>query len=123
MSNHHVKWTVRKTADGWTGEATIAIAPGASVTARARGTSRGDAAARTFAALDAVTRSPLVASLLPPGAGAALQAARKVASFVSRLTRRRRRAGQQVSGAAVARALRARGLPDAMVRVGYACAS
>ena len=123
MTNHHVKWTIKRTSDGWTGEATIAIAPGASVTARARGPSRGDAAARTFAALDAVTRSPLVASLLPPGAAPAVRAARSVAMAVARFVRRRSRAGARVSGAAVARALRRRGMPDAIVRVGYACAS
>jgi hypothetical protein len=131
MSEHRLKWRIRRTADGWQGEATLALAPGsaalpASMTARAQGRTRADAAARTFAALDAVTKSPLVQSLLPPGAGAAIQAAKTVASTVARLFRRRRRAS--VSGYArpltrheVMRAYASRGAPRSLVRLAGAC--
>jgi hypothetical protein len=130
MNEHRLKWRIRRAADGWEGEATLALRPGAAaaVTARARAGTRADAAARTLAALDAVTRSPLVASMLPPGSAQALRAARAVASSVARLFRRRRRA--RVSGGAVrtitradvARALARRGLPRPLVRLGAACA-
>lgn len=126
----NIRWVIRRTANGWEGEATIQLAPraAAAVTARARAGTRADAASRTLAALDAVTRSPLVASLLPPGAAPALRAARAVASSVARLFRARRRA--RVSGAPmrpisrsdVARALERRGLPRSLVRLGASCA-
>lgn len=126
-----IKWNIRKTPSGWEGTATMELAPGAgmpaSVTARARGASRGDAATRTLRALDAATRSPLIQAMLPPGAAPALAAARKVASLVSRWARGRRRAS--VSGVArpltraeVERALRSRGVPRSLVRLGGACA-
>jgi hypothetical protein len=130
MTQHKIRWSIRRTADGWEGEATLALSAGAgaAVTARARAGTRADAAARTLAALDAVTRSPLVAAMLPPGAAPALRAARAVASSVARLFRRRR--GARVSGGAVrtitraevARALARRGLPRPLVRLGAACA-
>lgn len=131
MKEHRLRWRIRRTADGWEGEATLALAAGAgaapaSVTARARGRTRGDAASRTLAALDAASRSPLLRSLLPPGAAPAIAAARKVASMVSRWVRGRRRAA--VSGYArplcrreVERALAARGAPRALVRLAGAC--
>jgi hypothetical protein len=125
-----LQWRIRRTADGWEGEATLALSPraAAALTARARAGTRADAAARTLRALDMVARSPLVASMLPPGAAASLRAARAVASSVARLFRRRRRA--RVSGGAVrtitradvARALARRGLPRPLVRLGAACA-
>jgi len=125
MSNRNIKWSARRMPDGsWAGEATVRIDPGAgapaAITASARGSSRADAAARTFRALDAVTRSPLVRSLLPPGAGAAIDAARTVASTVARLFRRRRRtapASAAMSGRDVARVLARRGADRRIVRL------
>jgi hypothetical protein len=131
MSEHRLRWRIRRTADGWEGEATLALAPGAgaapaAVTARARGATRATAASRTLAALDAAARSPLLRAMLPPGAAPAIDAARKVASQVARWFRARRRAS--VSGYArpltrreVMRAYARRGAPRSLVRLAGAC--
>jgi len=128
--NRTLTWKIRKTADGYEGEATIPLpAGGAAVTARARGSTRGDAAARTLRAIEDVSRSPLVASLLPPGAGPAIKAALGVARSVARLFKRKKKAraaGTAVSGRPITRrdverSLRQRGAPPELVRLGGAC--
>lgn len=131
QGTHNIRWVVRRTPQGWEGEATLALRPGpaaapAAVTARAQGRTRADAAARTLSAVDAITKSPLVSAMLPPGAAPALQAARAVARQVGRWLGRRRRA--RVSGAArrltraeVMQAYRARGAPEPLVRLAGAC--
>jgi hypothetical protein len=131
MTKRNIRWRIRRTADGWEGEATLELAPGAAalpaaVTARARGRTRADAASRTLAALDAAARSPLLRAMLPPGAAPAIDAARKVASQVARWFSRRRRAS--VSGHArpltrseVMRAYASRGAPRSLVRLAGAC--
>jgi hypothetical protein len=98
--------------------------PAARAAVTARASTRADAAARTLRALDAVAKSPLVRSMLPPGAAASLAAARAVASGVARLFARRRRQ-PSVSGtppAAIVRraaaAWRERGVPEGVVRLG-----
>lgn len=132
MANEpNLRWNIRRTADGWEGVATIPMPAGAaSVTARAAGKTRGDAASRTLRAIEDVTRSPLIASLLPPGAGPAIKAALGVARSVARLFKRKKRAararGTTVSGMGfgsrdVAHALRRRGAPAQLVRLGAAC--
>lgn len=121
----NVRWKIVRTSDGWEGQAEIPL-PGAraTVATRARGRTRGDAAARTLKALEDVSRSPLVSALLPPGAQPAIRAAMQVARSVSRLFKRKRKAS--VSGAPVTRrhiesALRRRGAPAELVRLGGAC--
>lgn len=132
QGTHSIRWNVRRTPQGWEGEATIALRPGAAappaaVSARAQGRTRAAAVTRTLTALDAVTRSPLVSSMLPPGASQALSAARGIARAVARWTRGRRRAavsghGAPLSRREVERALRARGVPRALIRIGASCA-
>lgn len=93
MKTGKITWKLRRTGDGeWQGEATVPL-PGAaaSVSASARGRTRGDAASRTLKALQDVTRSPLVSSLLPPGAAPALQAALSVSRSVARLFRKKKK--------------------------------
>lgn len=127
MATRTLKWKIRKTADGWEGEAEVPLPAGAAaVSARARGRTRGDAAARTLRALEDVTKSPLVSSLLPPGAGPALKAALGVARSVARLFKRKRKA--KVSGQPITitrrhveASLRRRGAPAELVRLGGAC--
>lgn len=123
-----ITWKIRKTAEGWEGEATVPLpSGGAAVSARARGTTRGDAASRTLRAIEDVTRSPLVASLLPPGAGPAIKAALGVARSVARLFKKKKK--QRVSGAysamptrqQIEATLRRRGAPPELVRLGGAC--
>jgi hypothetical protein len=98
--------------------------PAARAAVTARASTRADAAARTLRALDAVAKSPLVRSMLPPGAAASLEAARAVASGVARLFARRRMR-PSVSApppAAIVRraaaAWRDRGVPEGVVRLG-----
>ena len=124
----NLKWKIKRTADGqWEGEAEVPL-PGAaaSVSARARGTTRGDAAARTLRAIEDVSRSPLVSSLLPPGSSAAIKAALKVARSVAKLFKKKKKSGTvsglDVIGAhQVAQALATRGAPPELVRLGRAC--
>lgn len=123
----NLRWKIRRTSDGWEGEAEVPLPAGAAaVSARARGRTRGDAAARTLRALEDVTRSPLVSSLLPPGAGPALKAALGVARSVARLFKRKKKA--KVSGQPITitrrhveASLRRRGAPAELVRLGGAC--
>lgn len=126
----NLTWKIRKTTDGWEGEATVPLpAGGAAVSARARGKTRGDAAARTLRAIEDVSRSPLVSSLLPPGAGPAIKAALGVARSVARLFKRKKRAraaaptvsGRPITRRDVERSLRGRGMPAHLVRLGGAC--
>jgi len=129
METGKLTWKMRKVADGWEGEATVPLPSGAAaVSARARGRTRGDAASRTLRAIEDVTRSPLVASLLPPGAAPAIKAALGVARSVARLFKRKRKA--KVSGFStspmptrqqIEAALRQRGAPAELVRLGGAC--
>lgn len=128
MQTGNLTWKIRKVADGWEGEATVPLpSGGAAVTTRARGRTRGDAASRTLRAIEDVSRSPLVASLLPPGAGAAIKAALGVARSVARLFKRKKKARVSgMSGAMPTRqqiesALRQRGAPAELVRLGGAC--
>jgi hypothetical protein len=128
MQTGKLTWKIRKVADGWEGEATVPLPSGAAaVTTRARGRTRGDAAARTLRAIEDVSRSPLVASLLPPGAGPAIKAALGVARSVARLFKRKKKARVSgMSGAMPTRqqiesALRQRGAPAELVRLGGAC--
>jgi hypothetical protein len=128
MQTGKLTWKIRKVADGWEGEATVPLPSGAAaVTARARGRTRGDAASRTLRAIEDVSRSPLVASLLPPGAGPAIKAALGVARSVARLFKRKKKARVSgMSGAMPTRqqiesALRQRGAPAELVRLGGAC--
>ncbi len=123
-----ITWKIRKTAQGWEGEATVPLpAGGAAVSARARGTTRGDAASRTLRAIEDVTRSPLVSALLPPGAGPAIKAALGVARSVARLFKKKKK--QRVSGFGspmptrqqIEATLRRRGAPAELVRLGGAC--
>lgn len=123
-----ITWKIRKTAQGWEGEATVPLpSGGAAVSARARGSTRGDAAARTLRAIEDVTRSPLVSALLPPGAGPAIKAALGVARSVARLFKKKKK--QRVSGSAepmptrqqIEATLRRRGAPAELVRLGGAC--
>ena len=124
----NLKWKIKRTADGqWEGEAEVPL-PGAaaSVSARARGSTRGDAAARTLRAIEDVSRSPLVSSLLPPGSRAAIKAALGVARSVAKLFKKKRKkgtvSGLDVIGAhQVAQALATRGAPPELVRLGRAC--
>ena len=130
-SEPNLRWNIKRTSDGWEGTATIPMPAGAaSITARAAGRTRGDAASRTLRAIEDVTRSPLIASILPPGAGPAIKAALGVARSVARLFKRKKKkaaaAGTTVSGMGigardVARSLRARGAPPELVRLGAAC--
>lgn len=127
----NLRWNIKRTPEGWAGEATIPLPAGsAAITARAAGRTRGDAAARTLRAIEDVSKSPLIASILPPGAGAAIKAALGVARSVARLFKRKKRAaraaGTTVSGLGmgsrdVARSLRQRGAPPELVRLGAAC--
>lgn len=123
----NLKWKLRRTADGWEGEAEVPLpGAGAAVSARARGSTRGDAAARTLRAIEDVTKSPLVSSLLPPGAAPAIKAALGVARSVAKLFRKKKKkravSGLDVLGAhQVARALEQRGAPPELVRLGRAC--
>ena len=126
----NLKWKLRKTADGWEGEAELPLpAAGAAVTARARGKTRGDAAARTLRAIEDVSRSPLVSSLLPPGAGLAIKSALSVARSVAKLfKKKKKKAPAAVSGmprhvgaAQIAQALSARGASPELVRLGASC--
>ena len=127
----NLRWNIKRTADGWEGTATIPLpAGGAAVTARARGRTRGDAASRTLRAIEDVTRSPLISSILPPGAAPAIKAALGVARSVARLFKRKKKKAQAqgttVSGLGIgsrdiARALRNRGAPPELVRLGAAC--
>ena len=128
MQTGKLTWKIRKVSDGWEGEATVPLpSGGAAVTTRARGRTRGDAAARTLRAIEDVSRSPLVASLLPPGAGAAIKAALGVARSVARLFKRKKRArvsgmsGAMPTRAQIESALRQRGAPAELVRLGGAC--
>lgn len=135
MQTGKITWKMRRTADGeWQGEATVPLpSAGASVSATARGRTRGDAASRTLKALQDVTRSPLVSSLLPPGAGAALNAALSVSRSVARLFKKKKRRTaaspstavsgyQDIAGrAAVERAMRRRGAPPELCRLAGAC--
>lgn len=129
MNTGKLTWKLRKTSDGWEGEATVPLPAGAAaVSARARGRTRGDAAARTLRAIEDVSKSPLVSSLLPPGAAPAIKAALSVARSVARLFKRKKKARASVSGmprsygaAHVARALQQRGAPPELVRLGAAC--
>jgi len=123
-----ITWKIRKTAQGWEGEATVPLpSGGAAVSARARGSTRGDAASRTLRAIEDVTRSPLVSALLPPGAAPAIKAALGVARSVARLFKKKRK--QRVSGSAepmptrqqIEATLRRRGAPAELVRLGGAC--
>lgn len=124
----NLKWKLRRTADGqWEGEAEVPLpSAAASVSARARGSTRGDAAARTLKAIEDVSRSPLVSSLLPPGAGPAIKAALGVARSVAKLFKKKKKkgtvSGLDVLGAhQVAQALATRGAPPELVRLGRAC--
>lgn len=132
MTNEpNLRWNIKRTSDGWEGTATIPLPAGAAaVTARAAGRTRGDAAARTLRAIEDVTKSPLIASILPPGAAPAIKAALGVARSVARLFKRKKKAarsrGTTVSGMGynardVAETLRRRGAPPALVRLGAAC--
>lgn len=123
----NLKWKLKRTADGWEGEAEVPLpGAGASVSARARGRTRGDAAARTLRAIEDVSRSPLVSSLLPPGAGLAIKSALSVARSVAKLFKKKKKraavSGLDVLGAEqVAAALAQRGAPPELVRLGRAC--
>jgi hypothetical protein len=126
----NLKWKLKKTADGWEGEAEVPLpSAGASVTARARGSTRGDAAARTLRAIEDVSRSPLVSSLLPPGAAPAIKAALGVARSVAKLFKKKKKKApsavrgmpREVGASQIAQALRERGAPPELVRLGAAC--
>ncbi len=123
----NLKWKLKRTADGWEGEAEVPLpGAGASVSARARGRTRGDAAARTLRAIEDVSRSPLVSSLLPPGASVAIKSALSVARSVAKLFKKKKKrsavSGLDVLGAEqVAAALAQRGAPPELVRLGRAC--
>lgn len=123
----NLRWKLKRTADGWEGEAEVPLpGAGASVSARARGRTRGDAAARTLRAIEDVSKSPLVSSLLPPGAGAAIKSALSVARSVAKLFKKKKKraavSGLDVLGAEqVAAALAQRGAPPELVRLGRAC--
>lgn len=129
MQTGTLTWKIRKVADGWEGEATVPLPSGAAaVTTRARGRTRGDAAARTLRAIEDVSRSPLVASLLPPGAAPAIKAALGVARSVARLFKRKKKArvsgystGAMPTRQSIEAALRQRGAPPELVRLGGAC--
>jgi len=135
MQTGKITWKMRRTPDGeWQGEATVPLpSAGASVSATARGRTRGDAASRTLKALQDVTRSPLVSSLLPPGAGPALAAALSVSRSVARLFKKKKKrtssspstavSGYQdiVGRAAVERAMQRRGASPELCRLASAC--
>jgi hypothetical protein len=130
MGPSNLKWKIKRTSDGWEGEATIPLPrAGAAVTARARGSTRGDAAARTLRAIEDVSRSPLVSSLLPPGAGPAIKAALGVARSVAKLFKKKKKKApsavqgmpREVGASQIAQALRERGAPPELVRLGAAC--
>ena len=129
-----LKWRVRRVGPSeWEGEASVTLdsrlLPGGGpsrVTARARGTSRGSAAARTIATIDNITRSPLLRAVLPPGAGAAIDAAKKVASLFAGLARKRRRRSSTAGAALpttyeVVHALRRRGASPAILGLAETC--
>lgn len=121
----NVRWKIVKTADGWEGQAEIPL-PGAraAVATRAAGRTRGDAAARTLKALEDVSRSPLVNAFLPPGAQPAIRAAMQVARSVARLFKRKKKktvSGQPITRRNIEDALRRRGAPAELVRLGGAC--
>jgi len=128
MQTGKLTWKIRKVADGWEGEATVPLpSGGAAVTTTARGRTKGDAASRTLRAIEDVTRSPLIASLLPPGAGPAIKAALGVARSVARLFKRKKKArvsgmsGAMPTRAQIESSLRQRGAPAELVRLGGAC--
>ena len=131
-----LKWKVRKIGPGdWEGEATVTLDPRllpgggpSQVTARARGTSRGSAASRTIATIDSITKSPLLRAVLPPGAGLAIDAAKKVASlFAGLFKKKKRRAATTTSGARlpssyeIVHALKRRGASPAILGLAETC--
>jgi len=135
MATGKITWKMKRTADGeWQGEATVPLpSAAASVSASARGRTRGDAASRTLKALQDVTRSPLVSSLLPPGAGPALQAALSVSRSVARLFKKKKKRTsaspstavsgyQDIAGrAAIERAMQRRGASPELCQLAGAC--
>ena len=130
-----LKWKVRKLGpNDWEGEATVTLDPRllpgggpSQVTARARGRSRGSAASRTIATIDNITKSPLLRAVLPPGAGAAIDAAKKVASLFAGLMKKKRRrpATTTTSGLPssyeIVHALRRRGASPAILGLAETC--
>jgi hypothetical protein len=73
-----IKWTLRKTADGWEGEIVLPVGVTQSLS-RARGSSKGQALARAASLASRVAQDPVVRALLPPQVRAGLAATQLLA--------------------------------------------